>query len=309
MPDVNESHYLIVFNPLPSRKRKRLLQQLLNACRDKNIDFDLYPTDENYPVNAHFFRNNLTKYTDVVVLGGDGTFNLLVNFAVGTDIRVGLLSAGTGNDFSRTWYGAKKTNSELISTVLASEYDVISLGCCEFQNRESSCSREPRRYFHNILGIGFDAKLAKALRHNKGWFQGLGYFVSALRHIPFYQEQACHLTGLHDEVMKSPYQNLITVFANSCYFGNGLKIAPAADPKTSSLLIVGATKVPFWTKMALLARVLSGKHIGREGVFCSEQLTPVTIETKGLDIEADGEYLGQTPATVTIVPNALKLKR
>ena len=307
IPPPGAKRFLIVFNPLPNKPRKHLLQRLVLRLKQGGHDWHLCPTDENYGANRHYFTNHLHEFTDVIVLGGDGTFNLVVNLVQGSDARVGLIPAGTGNDFARAWYGKKRKDvSHILNTVLGDNVECISLGRVEFADKACSESGEAVRYFHNVMGMGFDAALAKSLRHSKGVFQGLGYLAAALQHIPFYREQACRIR--YGETVLQ-YDNLITILANSPFFGNGMHIAPHADPKSSNLAIVRVEKFPFWTKMALIVRLLLGTHLSSTRVHSVTISNDVTIETTGLDLEADGEYLGHSPCTVSIKEHALLLKR
>jgi len=302
-----QKRFLIVFNPLPNRQRKTKLQRLLLRLRQGGHDWQLFPTDENYHANKHSFELHKGEFTDVIVLGGDGTFNLVVNLVQGHDVTVGLIPAGTGNDFARAWYGKKRNDmSFILDTVLGHRVESVSLGCCEFDDTEQSESKQTKRYFHNVMGMGFDAALAKSLRHNKGMFQSLGYILAALKNIPFYKEPECEIEVESENLQ---YRNLITVFGNSKFFGNGMAIAPDADPKSSDIQIVRVEKHKLWTKLVLITQLLLGRHKSSPNVDMKVTIEPVIIKTSGLDLEADGEYIGVSPCKVTTVKNALLLKR
>ena len=302
-----QKRFLIVFNPLPNRQRKARLQRLLLRLKQGNHDWQLFPTDENYAANKHSFDLHTDKFSDVIVLGGDGTFNLVVNLIQGHNVRVGLIPAGTGNDFARAWYGKSRNNvSHILNVVLGERAEPVSLGCCAFEDVKQSESGQLKRYFHNILGTGFDAALAKDLRHNKGWIQSLGYVLAAVKHIPFFKEPNCEI---ETESQTHTYHNLITVFANSKFFGNGMPVAPDADPKSSNLQLVRVGKHKAWTKLALITQLLLGRHKSSPHVDMKVCNDPTFIKTPGLDLEADGEYIGTSPCQVSVVENALLLKR
>lgn len=303
----NQQNYLVVFNPVPNRKRKRILSRLVTRLREQNLHWQMYPTSEDYSANEHYFKQHLQQYTDLIIVGGDGTFNLMVNFLVNTNIKVGLLPAGTGNDFARAWYGRKRNNlDQVLDIILSQDSESIHLGKCEFEQVGNSESKRSIRYFHNVLGTGFDSSLAKQLRHNKGWFQGLGYLLAAVRNIPFYREKSIALAS--SEVSET-YLNLITAFANSRYFGSGMDIAPDADPKVSSMDVVSVEQYPLMTKLRLILLLMLGKHQGSKQVRYRTINEPVKIETEGLDLQADGEYIGQSPCVISIESQGIWLKR
>lgn len=301
-----QDKYLVVFNPVADKKRFAYLQKLLNLLRDNGIDWELYPTSASLDANRHYFENHLEDVTDIIVLGGDGTFHQVVNclYQIKQDVRVGLLPAGTGNDFARAWYGKKYNNVKYILSVISDTYtEKARLGLCHFPEKEG---RFQRRIFHNVLGAGFDAALAKKLTGRKGLFKNLTYLLSAVFNIAFYKERVIDLRQGPDRFR---YDNLITVFANSPFFGGGLKIAPDASPKRSSLDICRAAKMPFLTKMGLILKLCFGKHTGAKQVEYYRFDGKSIIASKGLDIEADGEYLGTSPCEIQIADFQLNLKR
>jgi len=306
---IRPSHkrFLIVFNPLPNKRRKQKLQRVILRLKQAGHDWQLCPTDESYGANKHYFDHNLAEFTDVIVLGGDGTFNLVVNLVQGFDVNVGLIPAGTGNDFARAWYGSKhKDMAHILDVVLGHHVESISLGRCEFDHVRDSESGQSVRYFHNVAGTGFDAALAESMRNQKGIFQSLSYLTAAVRHIPFYKEPHCEI-AIGD--YEYAYKNLITVFANSRFFGNGMHVAPHADPNSSNLAIVRVEKYPIWTKLALIGKLLMGTHTTSKRVHLTSTEAPIRIRTAGLLLESDGEYIGKSPCRVSIAKNSLLLKR
>lgn len=296
------SNYLVVFNPLPNRNRTRRLDKLVAKLKQKSLSYTLYPTAPTQKANQVFFDKHHSEFSDVIVVGGDGTFNLMLNILIQYDFKVGLLPAGTGNDFARAWYGVNRNNLEHVLDVVT-QYSVtdMTLGYCDFIR-----DNERRVYFHNVLGIGFDAAIASALRHNKGRVPSLSYLLAALWYIPFYKEPYCELKGVE---VDAAYRNFMTVFANSKYFGSGLPIAPNAKPTEGHLQLVKLAQQPLFIKFKLLLRLLLGRHTDAEQIQFKEVTKPVSVVTAGLDIEADGEYLGQSPCTIGKSAKVIHLKR
>lgn len=293
--------FLVVFNPVANRQRQKRLQQLVSFLKRKNVTHSLYPTDKNLALTKHYFDRHLDEYTDLIVVGGDGTFHQIVNcIAQNTKIRVGLLPAGTGNDFARWLYGNKITNLDSIfHTLISKNVTSIKLGCCEFADSK-------KRYFHNVLGFGFDALLAKELKDNKGLFSKLGYIGKAIQRIPFYREQAVHVVIDNKD---HKYHNLITAVANHQFFGNGMKIVPDSLPIDEHLGLCRIEKLPLLTKFSHILRLFNGSHVKKGFVDHRTISGEVEIVTNGVDIEADGEYLGLSPAKIYAVNNAISIKR
>jgi YegS/Rv2252/BmrU family lipid kinase len=300
--------YLIVFNPLPSKKRQQIINLVKQTLIQKNTDFDFYPTDSLLSVNQAYFAANIAQYTDVIVIGGDGTLHCVINcLPIGTDIRVGLVPAGTGNDFSRMWYGRNNKNIQYILDVVTSNTtQFISLGECVFDEKNEHNQYQARRLFHNVMGTGFDSQLSKALRHNKGTFKGLTYLLAAIKNVPFYQERSSSFVigGITHK-----YENLITAFANGQYFGGGLKVAPTANPLSDQLDIIQVGKYPLLVKLKLIVLLSLGKHVAAKQVAYTTTNTTSFIDSVGLDLQADGEYIGQSPCSISVIESAINLKK
>lgn len=298
---MSQRKYLVVFNPVANRARKRRLDKLVAFLKANDLHWHLYPTDLCLSANQHYFEQNLEHYTDVIVVGGDGTLHNVVNcLGESTHIRLGLVPAGTGNDFAQWVYGKKKNDlAHVLSVVTGDSCSTISLGLCEFADGS-------RRVFHNVLGLGFDAMLAKELTDNKGMFGSLGYLIKSVQTLPFFSAGTLTLREGHKS---KTYENLITAFANAPYFGGGMKIAPKANAELASLDMCRIEMLPKLTMFVQILRLLNGSHIKQSFTDYRTLEGSMEIESTGADIQADGEYIGQSPCRISTLPKALKIKR
>lgn len=301
------NNYLIVFNPVANKKRQQIVNTVQQRLQQNNIQFELYPTAAELVINQTYFKQRISQYSDVIVIGGDGTLNCVINcLPDNSQIRLGLVPAGTGNDFARMWYGRDRNLNTILDIVTGISTQQISLGECIFNEANNENQYQIKRRFHNVMGTGFDSKLAKDLRHNKGRFPSLSYLMAAVKKVPFYQEKTSSFI-IDDE--KQQYENLITAFANGRYFGGGLKVAPKANPLSADLDIVQVARHPLLTKLKLIIALCVGKHMSAKQVQYRTIKSTSLIDTVGLDLQADGEYIGQSPCSISVIENAVKVKR
>lgn len=297
--------YLVIFNPLPNRTRKNRLDQLIRHMKMKQLEFELFPTDGNDSANRHFLSRHQHRFETVIIVGGDGTFHHVLNsLDKQSSQTIGLLPAGTGNDFARWIYGPHRNNVNWILNVLTGDNtEQIKLGEAHFPNQPAA---NQVRLFHNVLGVGFDAKLAKELANSKGLFRSLSYLSKALQHIPFYKEPwlSANIDGQSHQ-----YFNLITAIANHQYFGNGLNIAPGASPTESKLMLCRIEKMSLIAKLRHILGVIGGHHVHLPMVDFRPLEEGLSVLTEGLDVEADGEYLGQSPVHIKVHDKPWRIKR
>ena len=301
----SQRRFLVVFNPTPQRLRKVRLKKLLDAIKATGDEWFLYATEQGLAANGAVLKTRLEGVTDLIVVGGDGTFNITIN-SLPFDIksktlpfRVGLLPSGTGNDFARAWYGKDMNIDEIIDVLLDNHCQTLHLGECEMV--------QSTRLFHNVMGAGFDAMISKELEHKKTPFRSLSYLWSAIKYIPFYEEPECTYKSSHT---KREFRNLLTAFCNSKYFGGGLPIAPMADASSARLDVISAGQMPLINKFKLIGKLVAGSHMSSPDIF-TETLNKeafAQIETEGLELEADGEFIGYSPCKVDVSDYHLALK-
>ncbi|MEO5953261.1 MAG: diacylglycerol kinase family protein [Chloroflexia bacterium] len=256
----------------------------------------------------------LSGCNSVIVIGGDGTFFEAVNGIMGPvdpsaaagsavgGVSVGLVQAGRGSDFGRS-AGVPSDVDEACVRLVAGRTANFDLGHITYRSFDG---QERHRFFANAAGLGFDAEVAQ--RANSG-SRNLGgtipYLNSLFRTLISYSNKNIEVRLDGGETKASRVNSFVV--ANGQYFGGGMKIAPNASLSDG---ILDVTVLGDLTKPDLIRnvpRVYDGSHLTHPKVSSARASTVEVTSTDRTLIQADGEVLGLTPATFTIVPAALRM--
>ncbi|GAA1985400.1 diacylglycerol kinase [Microbacterium pumilum] len=250
--------------------------------------------------SRELLRTAVEMGTDaVVVAGGDGTVHLAIQEVAGTGIPLGIIPAGTGNDFAST-LGLKELD-------VSAAADTIASG----RTRAIDLARVTRTdgtttFFGSVLASGFDSKVndrANAMRWPRG---GSRYNIAilveflTLTGIPYEVELELgdgtreHVTG--DLVMAT--------VGNGRTYGGGIPICPDADPTDGLLDVVLVRPAGRMRLLRLLPKVYKGTHASVAEVSI-RLVRSVRLSSPGVTAYADGDPIGALPLTVDVVPGAL----
>lgn len=276
---------LIIIKPSTKKKHKKMCTWLYKECEKRCVYVDSFVTTGNFDVDCAKIAQLAKSHVRAVVLGGDGTLHLAVNALLKTGCSLALLPLGTGNDFAR---GFACSQVAWQQAVFDEHQQAIDIG--QINNR----------YFINVAGVGFDAHVVKALQ-DKTNLSPLGYSLAGFQHLLKYKP--ARLNGRFAD-KKISHNNLITVFANHRYFGGGLAIAPKAQLSDGKLECYAMPAHGLFSNLHSFIRLLLGCHHTMKGLSY-QRLHSACITSEGLPIEADGELIGKTPATVSVHPRAL----
>lgn len=287
---MKNKNYLIVFNPQTGKKGLRALDKLITHLGDKKYPYDIHHTESDTQLTEKKISEKLNNYSDIISIGGDGTLNMLSNVLAFKNIPLGIIPCGTGNDFARHVY--KKTD-DIMATVTSDKSIEADLGWCS------------DRYFINVLGIGYDAMIAEETKEdNKILFRSFFYLWNALKYLPFYKEQKVQVESANFSKNESTF---MIAFGNGTFFGSGMNITPKADIADGLLDCCWVGELGFIKKCHCLIKLFSGEHLFSDNIEYV-QGKEFQVLSERLPIEADGEFIGYTPATINIKENALLLK-
>lgn len=221
----------------------------------------------------------------VVSIGGDGTLHLVVNAIVGLSCRVAILPSGTGNDFARQFgFTCQQWRQSILSDKVVS----VDLG------------KVNERYFINILGVGFNASVVKWVESCRTKHKLIYIWAGLLNMFNFNNVMI-------SSSVSPPRSSLMMLFANGQYFAAGLQCAPTALYSSKSLQCLQFCTGSLSERLIMFIFMIFGQQEKLKTVIKTHG-KQFEIHNQGLDIEADGEIIGQTPALIQCCPNALRLK-
>mgnify|MGYP001350198634 CR=1 FL=1 len=243
-------------------------------------------------------------YRYLVAVGGDGTVNEVANGILhstnSSSTSLGVLSTGTGSDFVRS-VGIPWDYTSACSSLTSSRRLLIDVGVVEY--RSSGQTRQ--RFFVNAAGVGFDAAVVAATERFPKYFGGtIPYLAGLVRTLFGYRNKAAILR-VGDKVEAK--RILSVVVANGGYLGGGMHVAPGAEVNDGLLDVVIIGDVGKFETLKTLPMVYKGTHI-RHPKVSMEKAAHVTIESpERVLVHADGELLGEGPASFRLVPAALSV--
>ena len=232
-----------------------------------------------------------TDCTGVISVGGDGTAYEVACGLMNTGVPMGIIPAGTGNDFIKT-VGIPKKPMEALDLILTHEPRNVDVGGLN------------DRLFLNVCGTGFDVTVLDYTLAAKKYCRGLlPYLVGLIRGIAHYKP--VHVRFTADGVTQER-EVLICSVANGRYFGGGIAICPEASADDGLLDLVIAEHQPRWKLPFLVPALLMGR-IDEFSFTTHKRCKTVEIYSEGMRLNVDGEILNIEKASFSIQQNALKL--
>ena len=244
----------------------------------------------------------------LVVVGGDGMVHLGIQVCAETELPLGIVAAGSGNDAAITLNLPIHQIREAVDRIdlgLRGDVATIDLGKISGQGVEVPASP---RYFTAVLSAGVDAAIAAYARRISYPRGPLKYKVAMLRELPRFSPYGVTITV--DGTTWSQRCTLVAV-ANSHVFGGGLRISPASSVTDSMLEFVIVDPLSRRDILRLFPKLYDGSHIGdpRVHIMPARKVT-ISQSSEGAVMPpafADGELVGGEPLTIEIVPKALRV--
>ena len=243
-------------------------------------------------------------YRYLVAVGGDGTIHEVANgimlSANSGTTALGIVSTGTGSDFNRS-LGIPRQYAGACSSLVSSRRMLVDIGVVEYRVK----GQPHQRYFVNAGGAGFDATVVEATEKMPKYFGGTApYLFGLFRSFLGYRNTPVSL-NIGGRSYSARILNVVV--ANGGYLGGGMHIAPEArlDDSLLDVLVIG--DIGKFELLKALPTVYKGTHVNHPKVRM-EKAKQVTIESpERILVHADGELLGEGPASFRLVPAALTI--
>ncbi len=221
------------------------------------------------------------KDKNILIVGGDGSISLASSALAGSQTVLGIIPAGSGNDFTKGLGIPQDFVSSLMVALFGQEAE-IDLGLID-----------GKHIFVNIVGFGLDAKIVKrALKIKKFIFlpKKWLYLIALFCEIFFsFEFQKITATINNDSILKLKKENLIFAVANGLQYGGNFKIAPEASFFDNKLDVCWISKTSKFRILYNFIKVIKGKHIELKEVSFFKAKSVSISSLKEIDCQVDGE--------------------
>lgn len=281
MQALNEKNIAILCNPLAGNGRAvELAEKILLELTDKNISHKLFK--KQWPIY-------LINFTDIFIVGGDGTLNYFINQYPDIRIPLTVFNGGTGNDFYWLLYG-DKTFEEQLNFVLTTQPKPVDIGKCN------------TRFFINGVGIGFDGAVAKSLTNKKKRPGKTSFLIAILKKIFYYRSKFYKIVSAEK---KNSGKKLLIGVANGRRAGGGFHIAPQASAEDGLFDVILVDAISPFKRLKYLPVIEKGKHLGLPFIQYFKTKKILIASNDLMDIHLDGEYYSDDKVMIEILPGKL----
>lgn len=289
MPE-QKHRILFVINPVAGGKPKgdieTSIHQYFTPLEQFETEWYMLGGADDKP-SLKYWIDNWQPET-VVAIGGDGTLKMVAELLMNTDIKIGLLPAGSANGMAKEFGLPDDLDKclKILAEGKAKNIDLISI------NNDISI---------HLSDIGLNAQLVKYFEESNQrgkW----GYIREVWKVLLNKKELKVQLTVNGKPVFRKAF---MVVIANACRYGTGAIINPKGNLTDGLFEIIIIKKISFWefTKMFIGYR---GFNKDKTEIF---QLSETKISVQGSGgFQIDGEYKGAVhKVEAKILPKALKV--
>jgi len=286
-PKPGQCRVFLIHNPISGRRRSHLLRDVLTHLEAMGCRIDVHETGRRDHAQEIAAQATQSDYDRIVVSGGDGTINEAINGLTPDSPPIAIIPRGTANVLAAE-LGLGSDPKEIARTIVHGEPRQVSLG--DINGRK----------FLLMAGVGFDARVVATVSSSLKRAIGKGAYVVA--------SAAQLLRGGFPrfEVLVDgiPHEAASVVVANAHYYGGKFVCAPEArleDPRLHVCLFERGSR---WYVVVYGLALMLGFLPKAPGY----RIIPATrIEIRRPNdaaIQSDGDFVGHTPAQVTVIPRA-----
>ncbi|MBO9626754.1 MAG: YegS/Rv2252/BmrU family lipid kinase [Microbacterium sp.] len=290
-------HIAVLVNPFAGKGRGRHVSESAAAhLRARGAEVRIYSGSSPAETFALAGTALAASPRVLVVIGGDGTLSGVLDAVLSTSVPVALVPAGTGNDLARALgipRGEPAAAAELALTGVPRSVDV-----------GEAVTPAGTRRFLTIAALGFDAKVSDRTNRLRWPHGALRYYLALV--VELLRLRAMDFTlSIDSEPAASAPGTLIAVGSTSSY-GGGMPVCAGAVPDDGLLDVVHVAPLGRMRLLRLFPLLLRGTHLERREVVHRRAKT-VTVSAPDLVVYADGERLGETRSTISVLPGALTM--
>ncbi len=302
---IDAAKWGVIYNPKAgTRKAHKRWKEIKEYMDKKNVSYDYIQSEGFGSVErlAGILANS--GYRTIVVVGGDGALNDALNGIMNsdvedkTDIAVGIIPNGIGNDFTQYW-GIKLEYKEAVDWIINNRRRKIDVGFCRYYDGKV----HQRRYFLNSVNIGLGARIVKITDQTKR-FWGLKFLSYTTAFFLLFFERKLYRMHLRINGENIRGRMMTVCVGNASGYGQ----TPSAVPY-NGWLDVSVVHRPRLLQIFAGAWMLIQRRILNSDVVTPYRTKKVKVfYARNASIDLDGRLLPKKyPLEIGILPEAVTL--
>lgn len=240
----------------------------------------------------------------IVAAGGDGTVQHVMNGLLPGDVPLGIIPLGRGNDLARG-LGIPPDPRAAAKVLLKGQERVIDLARAGSGEETARRPESQSILYAGIAGVGFDSVATRYANEPARRLQGrFAYALGVMRCLRSYRPQPLELSS---DIQNFSGDVMFAVVANNSAYGNGVKIAPRALLNDGLLDVCIIPAMSKWELLRWIPKAYRGGHLAHPGIVYFQARRITLRSTARLELFGDGESITELPATIEVLPGALRV--
>ena len=303
---------------------RRRVQRMERVCAELGVE--LVRTGSAEETRQQARRAAQQGYARVIAAGGDGTAHWVINGLAGTGAALGIIPLGSGNDMAYNLglplEVEAATRAAVTGTVRRADLGRIRVQSprSQVQGPRVPGSKGPSlalasggpldpwtlgpldRFFGCIASFGLDSHANRIANRHQRLRGALIYVYALLRSLVEYRVPQVTIRG---DIGEFSGPMILVAAANAPSYGGGMRLAPRAQMADGMLDLCMVGDMSRLKLLRCFPEVFFGTHLRHREITCLPTAGFRLEADRPLEVFADGEFQGLTPADVEVVPGAL----
>lgn len=307
-PNPTSEQWYIIANPSAGsysvQKRWPAIEAALQA---NHFEYKVVFTEKMGHAVALVEEGIRAGYRQIMGIGGDGTNHEIINGIIAQkivpsqEITYALLPIGTGNDWVKN-YNIPQNYKKWLPLIQQGKTTLQDIGLVKYYKD----GQAQQRYFTNVAGMAYDGFVVQHIESNKDKVVGqLGYLWNIIKCLWLYELSKARIT-FNGQVIEDDFYAIAVGICR--YSGGGMQFVPQAVADDGQLALTYASRMSKLSVILNTPRFYMGT-IANAREITTHQTKHIKVEGIGVPVllEADGEFLGETPVEFEILEKVLRI--
>lgn len=302
---MNDKYFISVNPNSGAGKSGRDWPKIQSKLSQAGIEYDFAISTRHRENIEHVSKAIQDGYRKIIGVGGDGTLHHITNAIFGqhivptSEITVGLISIGTGNDWVRH-FGIPTNYDQAIAIIKQGKTDFQDIGELLHNDGKS------KEYFMNFVGIGYDAYVVEHTVELKQFGQS-AYLYGLVQCLFKFEAEELRIEVDGKEVLNGNVYMMIAGLGK--YAGGGMKLSKDAIINDGYFDLTIGKDLSKSEIIMMVHKLFNGNYVQHKKVE-TMKCKHIKVWAKKKDFvkaEADGELIGTGSFEISLHEKAMKV--